>query len=151
MGRSQESFRKKEVRNKKEQKRKEKEKKKAARNEGEKSGSLDDMIAYVDSNGVISDTPPDPDEKKEEIKLEDIETSVPKKEERDDEDPIRKGTITYFNDQKGFGFIKDSKTHEDIFVHINEAQEDLKEGNLVSFEVMAGNRGPAATNVKVER
>jgi len=150
MGRSQESFRKKEVRNRKEQKRKAKEKKKAAKGDGDKKGSLDDMIAYVDSNGVISDTPPDPNEK-EEINIEDIETSVPKKEDLGEEDLIRKGTITYFNDQKGFGFIKDSKTQEDIFVHINDAQEDLKEGNLVSFEVVAGNRGPAAANVKVER
>lgn len=150
MGRSQESFRKKEVRNRKEQKRKAKEKKKAAKGDGDKKGSLDDMIAYVDSNGVITDTPPDPDEK-EEINAEDIETSVPKKEDLGEEDLIRKGTITYFNDQKGFGFIKDSKTQEDIFVHINDAQEDLKEGNLVSFEVVAGNRGPAAANVKVER
>lgn len=150
MGRSQESFRKKEVRNRKEQKRKAKEKKKAAKGDGDKKSSLDDMIAYVDSNGVITDTPPDPDDK-EEINAEDIETSVPKKEDLGEEDLIRKGTITYFNDQKGFGFIKDSKTQEDIFVHINDAQEDLKEGNLVSFEVVAGNRGPAAANVKVER
>ena len=60
MGRSQETFHKKEVRNKKEKKRKEKEAKKLARREHEKKGSLDDMIAYVDENGMITDTPPDP-------------------------------------------------------------------------------------------
>ena len=109
------------------------------------------MIAYVDSNGMITDTPPDPDEKKEEVKLEDIETSVPKQSEADKADTVRRGTITYYNDQKGFGFIKDSQTQESIFVHINDAEEDLKEGNLVSFEVVSGNRGLAAINVKVER
>ena len=75
MGRSQETFNKKEVRNKKEKKRKEKEKRRLARKEGEKSGGLDDMIAYVDENGMISDTPPDPTKKKD-IKLEDISIGV---------------------------------------------------------------------------
>ena len=60
MGRSQESFNKKEVRKKKEKKRQDKEKKRLARKEGEKKNSLDDMIAYVDENGMITDTPPDP-------------------------------------------------------------------------------------------
>ena len=58
MGRTQETFNKKEVRNKKEKKRKEKEKKKLARKEKEKAGGLDDMIAYVDEHGNLSSTPP---------------------------------------------------------------------------------------------
>ncbi|RLD79171.1 MAG: cold shock domain-containing protein, partial [Bacteroidetes bacterium] len=57
MARSQESFNKKEVQNKKEKKRKEKEKRRLARKEGEKKNSLDDMIAYVDENGVLTSTP----------------------------------------------------------------------------------------------
>jgi hypothetical protein len=77
MGRSQESFNKKEVRNKKEKKRKDKEKKRQARKENTKSNSLDDMIAYVDEHGNITDTPPDPDQK-EEINVEDIQVSVPR-------------------------------------------------------------------------
>ena len=80
MGRSQESFQKKEVRNKKEKKRKEKEAKRLARKDGDKSSSLDDMIAYVDENGMITDTPPDPD-RKTEIKVEDIVIGVPKEED----------------------------------------------------------------------
>ena len=94
MGRSQESFNKKEVRNKKEKKRKEKEKKRLARKDNDKSNSLDDMIAYVDENGMIMDTPPDPD-KKTEIKLEDIEIGVPKSEDVENMDPIRKGTVHF--------------------------------------------------------
>ncbi|HZH71026.1 MAG TPA: cold shock domain-containing protein, partial [Mariniphaga sp.] len=77
MGRSQESFNKKEVRNKKEKKRKEKEKKRLARKENNKGSSFDDMIAFVDEHGNITDTPPDPD-KKEEVNIEDIQISVPK-------------------------------------------------------------------------
>ena len=151
MGRSQETFNKKEVRNKKEKKRKEKEKKRLARKEGEKSGgSLDDMIAYVDENGNLSSTPPDP-EKKKVFKAEDIEISVPKGDTLEKMDPIRKGVVTFFNDSKGFGFIKDSETQESVFVHINNTLEEIKENNLVSFEVEMGPKGPTAVQVKVIR
>lgn len=150
MGRSQETFNKKEVRNKKEKKRKEKEKKRLARRENEKSGSLDDMIAYVDENGMLTDTPPDPTKKKK-AKLEDIEISIPKRAASEEMDPIRKGTVSFFNDSKGFGFIKDSETQESVFVHVNNVLEEIKEGNLVSFEVEMGQKGPTAVQVKVVR
>jgi cold shock CspA family protein len=149
MGRSQESFNKKEVRNKKEKKRKEKEMKRLARKEAEKKGDLDDMMAYVDENGMISTTPPDPTKKRETTKLEDIAISVPKQDTLDDLDPIRKGTVTFYNDAKGFGFIKDSETQESVFVHVNNTHEDIKEGNLVSFEVEMGQKGPTAVEVKL--
>ncbi|SHJ91792.1 cold-shock DNA-binding protein family [Tangfeifania diversioriginum] len=149
MGRSQESFNKKEVRNKKEKKRKEKEKKRQARKEESKSNSLDDMIAYVDENGNIVDTPPDPDAKTE-INAEDIDVSVPSNEEVE-MDPIRKGTVNFFNDSKGFGFINDSETKESVFVHINNCLEQIQEGNLVSFEVEMGPKGPIAVQVKLIR
>ena len=113
MGRSQESFNKKDVRNKKEKKRKEKAAKKLAKRDGEKS-SFDDMIAYVDENGVITSEPIDPTSKTE-VKLEDIAVSVPKGSD-EEVDPIRKGTITFFNESKGFGFIKDLETKQDVFV-----------------------------------
>lgn len=149
MGRSQETFNKKEVRSKKEKKRKEKEKKKLARKENEKKGSLDDMIAYVDENGMISSTPPDPTKKKEVIKLEDIEIGVPNRGPADDLDPVRKGIVSFFNESKGYGFIKDNETKESVFVHVNNVLEEIKEGNLVSFEVEMGPKGPAATQVKL--
>ena len=148
MGRSQESFQKKEVRNKKEKKRKEKEKKRQARKEdNDKGNSLDDMIAYVDENGNIVDTPPDPD-KKTDVKLEDIEIGVPKDEEMEEMDPVRIGTVTFFNDTKGYGFIKDSETKEDVFVHINNTEEEITQGNKVRFEVEMGHKGPVAVKVK---
>jgi cold shock CspA family protein len=147
MGRSQETFNKKEVRNRKEKKRKDKEKKKLAKKENQGASSLDDMIAYVDENGMITSTPPDPTKKKE-VKLEDIEIGVPKKEDIGDIDPVRKGTVAFFNDSKGYGFIKDSITKESIFVHINNTLEDIKEGNLVSFEVEMGQKGLTAVKVQ---
>lgn len=145
MGRSQESFNKKEVRNKKEKKRKEKEKKRLARKEAGKN-SMDDMIAYVDANGVITDTPPDPN-KKEEVDLEDIEISVSKKVETE-EDKIRIGIVSYFNASKGYGFIRDSVTKESLFVHINNVEGDINTDNRVTFEMEKGPKGMVAVNVK---
>jgi len=148
MGRSQESFNKKEVRKKKEKKRLEKEKKRLAKKEGEKS-SLDDMIAYVDENGMITDTPPDPATKTK-TKAEDIEISVPKMDDSQKADPIRRGRLTFFNDSKGYGFIRDAMTQESIFVHVNEFMDDIMEGNMVSYEVEKGPKGPAAVRVKLD-
>jgi cold shock CspA family protein len=149
MGRSQESFNKKEVRNKKEKKRKEKEKKRLERKDKDTSGSLDDMIAYVDEFGRITSTPPDLTQK-EVINAEDIEVSTPK-QDNIPYDPIRKGIVSFFNDSKGYGFIKDTETQESVFVHVNNILEDIKEGNLVSFEVEMGPKGPSAIKVKVSR
>jgi cold shock CspA family protein len=147
MGRSNETYKKKEVRSKKEKKKKDKEQKKQARKEGEKQ-SMDDMIAYVDENGNITSTPPDPDEK-EEIVQEEIEVGVPKSEPKEKEDPLRKGVVTYFNDSKGYGFIKDSENQDSVFVHINNTIDDIGEGSHVQFEIEIGHRGPAAVNVKL--
>nr|NQU92852.1 cold shock domain-containing protein [Bacteroidota bacterium] len=150
MGRSQETYNKKEVGNKKEKKRKEKEKKRIAKKEVEKKGSLDDMMAYVDENGMITDTPPDPSKKKVE-KLEDIQIGTPKRDAAQRPDPIRTGIVSFFNDSKGYGFIKDSETKEGVFVHANNLLEDIKEGNVVSFEVERGHKGLAAINVKLSK
>ncbi len=149
MGRSQETFQKKEVRNKKEKKRREKEAKKLARKESGKSG-LDDMIAYVDENGNIVDTPPDPDQKTE-INVEDIVIGVPKADPNEVEDIVRKGTVSFFNDGKGFGFIRDGLTGESLFVHVNNLEEPIKEGNSVLYEMEKGPKGPIAVKVKVNR
>lgn len=150
MARSQESNNKKDVRNKKAKKRKDKEQKKQAKKDNERNNSLDDMIAYVDKNGNITDTPPDPNQE-EEVNLEDIEVSVPKDDTKDKQDPVRRGVITYFNDAKGFGFIRDTETKEDVFVHVNNMLEDLRQGNTVTFEVEMGNKGPVAVQVKMHR
>jgi len=147
MGKSQETFNKKEVINKKEKKRKEKEKKRFARKEGEKVSGWDNMLAYVDENGRISSTPPDPS-KRTEIKLDDIQIAVPKHDDSMKEDPVRRGTVTFFNESKGFGFIRDNDSKESIFVHINNLQDAIKEGNLVSFEIGMGSKGPIAMKVK---
>ncbi|MBN1158080.1 MAG: cold shock domain-containing protein [Bacteroidales bacterium] len=148
MGRSQETFNKKEVRNKKEKKRKEKEKKRLARKDNETKSSLEDMIAYVDENGMITSVPPDPG-KKRNIRVEDIDISIPRQDPSLRNDPNRKGVVTYFDHSKGYGFIKDSDTQERIFVHVNNLSGEIKEGDVVSFLMMPGQRGPTATQVKI--
>ena len=148
MGRSQETFHKKEVRNRKEIKRKEKEKKRLNRKENEKKGSLDDMIAYVDEYGMITSSPPDFNKKKE-IKLEDIEISIPKQDPAQISKPMRQGKVTYFNESKGYGFIRDSETQQNVFVHINNLLEEIKEDNIVTFEIVKGQKGPTAMQVKL--
>ena len=148
MGRSQESFNKKEVRKKKEKKRQDKVKKRIARSSTDKKGDLDSMMAYVDENGMLTDTPPDPSNKIK-TKVEDIEISVPKMSEADRPDPIRRGRLTFYNDSKGYGFIRDAVTQESVFVHVNEFKEEIVEGNMVSFEVEKGPKGPAAVRVKL--
>jgi len=148
MGRSQETFNKKDVRTKKEKKRKEKFARKLAKKEAEKKGDLEDMIMYLDENGNFTEIPPDPTKKKKEIDSESIEISIPRMENVEI-DPIRKGVVTFFNDSKGFGFIKDSETQESVFVHVNNLIDEIKENNMVNYEVEMGMKGPTATNVKI--
>jgi len=150
MAKAHETSSKKEVRIKKEKKRKEKEKKRLERKDGKVVNGFDDMIAYVDEFGNLTSTPPDASQKKI-INLEDISISVPRNLNADNEDSVRKGVVTFFNDSKGFGFIKDSTTHEDIFVHINGLIESIKENNKVTYEVVKGTKGPNAVNVKIDR
>jgi len=147
MGRSRESFQKREVRNKKEKKRNLKEKKRKERKEQEKKSSLEDMIAYVDEKGQITSTPPDPD-KKNEIDPEEIEVSVPKNDTSQEPDLIRQGTVTFFNHSKGFGFIRDQENGQSVFVHMNELLEDIREGDKVTFRIEQGQKGPAAVGVE---
>jgi cold shock CspA family protein len=148
MARSKETFSKKEVRKKKEKKKKEKEKKRLARKELKKDSNADDMIAYVDEYGRITSTPPDKT-KRVETNLEDIEVSVPKKQSPYDDQTSREGKVKYFNESKGYGFIYDSETQEAIFVHINNTIEEIKEGDMVSFEIEKGKKGPTAIQVKL--
>jgi cold shock CspA family protein len=142
-----ESFSKKEKQKKKQQKRKEKEQRKAERKSNAKTGqSLEEMMAYVDENGNISSSPPDPTKKKV-IKESDIVLGS-RNLEGHATNTIRKGKVTYFNTQKGYGFIKDLQTQESIFVHHNSLTTVVKENDMVSFETEHGMKGLNAVRVK---
>lgn len=145
MSKSQETYSKKEKEKQRQKKKKEKDEKRMERKASSKGGGLDNMIAYIDENGNISDTPPDPD-KKIEFELEDIATSVPKQEEFD-MDTSRQGKIDFFNTEKGFGFIKEIGTNESYFVHYKGLIDDVVEGDKVSFELEKGMKGLNAVKV----
>lgn len=145
MGRSQESFNKKEKDKKRLKKRQEKQAKREERKANPKR-SEEEMISYVDEYGNPTDTPPDPS-KKVEIKAEDIELGVPK-QEKEEIDPIRSGRVEFFNDEKGFGFIKENVTNEKFFVHVSSLTEEIVENDKVSFEVEQGLKGLNAVRVK---
>ena len=148
MSRSQETFNKKEVRNKKEKKRKKKEEKRAKKKVERRKSGFDDMIAYVDEFGTITSTPPDPD-KKTVIVAEDIELDITKNNPAAAPDFVRKGVVTFFNESKGYGFIRDSESRQSVFVHVNNLLEPIKENNIVIFELGKGPKGFSAMNVKL--
>lgn len=62
---------------------------------------------------------------------------------------MKNGTVKFFNESKGFGFIVDSETKEDFFVHISGVNEEIKEGDEVEFELREGRKGMNAVNVTV--
>lgn len=143
-----ETWNKKEREKKKQKDKQDKAEKMRERKEKAKDGkNSDNMIAYVDDFGNLSDTPPDP-RKKVKIKLEDIEIGVPKYVPPTEAELTRKGKVTFFNQEKGFGFIKDSVNQQSIFVHINNLSAPVKENDTVTFEVETGHKGLIAVNVK---
>jgi cold shock CspA family protein len=145
MAKSKETFGKKEKEKQRLKRRQDKQQKMEERKANAQKGkSLDDMLAYVDENGNLSSVPPDP-KKKKVFKQEDMNTGVPVHVE---EDPLRQGIVTFFTDAKGYGFIKDLKTQESVFVHANQLAEPVKEKDKVSFMAEHGPKGLNAINVK---
>jgi cold shock CspA family protein len=111
-----------------------------------KGKSLEDMMAYIDEHGNITSTPPDPS-RKIKINVDDIRIGTAKQQDLP-HDTIRNGVVSFFNESKGYGFIKDLETQESIFVHINALTEPLKENNMVTFETEQGPKGLSAIKVK---
>lgn len=62
---------------------------------------------------------------------------------------MKKGTVKFFNVSKGFGFIKDNETGQEIFVHATGVIDKIKEGDSVSFDVTEGRKGLNAINVRL--
>ena len=149
MAKSQQSFNKSEKEKKRLKKRKDKLEKMNERKARKDDGFVDDMIAYVDEDGNITDTPPDPTKKKKEIKAEDIEIGVPKREKSEPISPFRNGRVEFFNHSKGFGFIKETDTDEKFFVHVNGLIDEIDENDMVSFELERGMKGMNAVRVKL--
>lgn len=142
-----ETFSKKEKQKQKAKAKQDKAQKMKERRENKTKKSLEDMMAFIDENGNLSSTPPDP-KKIKTIAVEDISLSVSRQPAEEDTDTLRTGTVTFFNEAKGFGFIEDAKSKENVFVHINQAKYQLKERDEVTFEVEHNAKGASAVNVQ---
>ena len=62
---------------------------------------------------------------------------------------MKKGTVKFFNESKGFGFIIDDESKSEYFVHISGIIDEIKEGDAVEFELQEGRKGLNAVNVKL--
>ncbi len=62
---------------------------------------------------------------------------------------MNKGTVKFFNDSKGFGFISDESSNKEYFVHVSGLVDEIREGDVVEFELQEGRKGLNAVNVKV--
>jgi len=62
---------------------------------------------------------------------------------------MNKGTVKFFNQSKGFGFITEEGVEKDHFVHISGLVDEVREGDTVEFDLQEGNKGLNAVNVKV--
>ena len=139
--------------NKKERdkKRKKRKKDKAERKQQKKlDGVKSEEFMYVDENGNLTPTPPDPTKKKV-FSVEEIQISVPKKSELDEDDKIKSGHVKFYNTEKYFGFIREALTNEDYFVHADNLIDPIKENDKVEFELGTGPRGYIAINVKLKK
>ncbi|MDJ1485171.1 MULTISPECIES: cold shock domain-containing protein [Xanthocytophaga] len=62
---------------------------------------------------------------------------------------MQSGTVKFFNETKGFGFIKSDSSNEDIFVHVSGLIDKIKENDQVTFEVEQGRKGLNAVKVQL--
>lgn len=113
-----------------------------------KGKSFEDMIAYVDEFGRLSSTPPDPARKISTFNVEDIQVSTARQPDVELQDGERSGVVSFFNESKGYGFIKDVRTQESFFVHISEVAVIPREGDKVTFKAEQRERGLTAVEVK---
>lgn len=61
---------------------------------------------------------------------------------------MNKGTVKFFNESKGFGFIVNESTGEEVFVHVSGIIDTIKEGDTVTFDTERGKKGMNAVNVQ---
>lgn len=61
---------------------------------------------------------------------------------------MNKGTVKFFNETKGFGFIKEDESNKEYFVHVSGLVDQVKENDIVSFDLEEGRKGLMAVNVR---
>ncbi|MFM7022789.1 MAG: cold-shock protein [Flavobacteriales bacterium] len=62
---------------------------------------------------------------------------------------MENGVVKFFNETKGFGFIKVAGTGQEVFVHVSGLKDKIRDNDNVTFEVQDGKKGPNAVNVKL--
>ena len=62
---------------------------------------------------------------------------------------MKEGKVKFFNESKGFGFIKDNETSEEFFVHVSGLVDTINEDDNVTFDLQQGRKGLNAVNVKL--
>ena len=62
---------------------------------------------------------------------------------------MSKGTVKFFNRTKGYGFIKETESEKEYFVHVSGLVDKIKEGDVVTFDLQEGKKGQNAVNVKL--
>ncbi|AZA51088.1 cold shock domain-containing protein [Chryseobacterium carnipullorum] len=137
------SFSKKENFKKKIQKQKEK----ALRREDRKTNNnkgAEDVFMYVDEFGRLTSTPPE-DRERQEVNIDEIQLGAAPIMEED----VRKTGIITFHSEKGYGFITEDNSKENVFFHNNSCAHPVKKGNKVSFEKEKSPKGFSAVNIQL--
>jgi len=122
-----------------------KQKEKAIRREDRKTNNdkgKEVEYMYVDAYGRLTSTPP---EEKMEVDLENIQLGAAPIEA---EEAVKTGIVTFVS-EKGYGFITENKSNENIFFHSNNCVQPIKKGNKVSFEKERSPKGFSAINIEL--
>ncbi len=135
------SFSKKENFKKKLQKQKEKALRREERKTNNDKGKETEFM-YVDAYGRLTSTPP---EEKLEVDLDNIQLGAAPIEA---EEVVKKGIVTFLS-EKGYGFITEDNTKENVFFHSNNCAQPVKKGNKVSFEKERSPKGYSAIDIQV--
>ncbi len=132
-----------------EKKRRKRKQEKAEKKEQRKlEGSKTQEFMYVDADGNLTSTPPESIERPK-VELEDIEVSIPRRERTGGSKFEKTGAVSFFDHDKGYGFILEDSTQRRYFVHTENIEAPIKERDRVRFEPGKGPRGPIALSVKL--
>lgn len=120
------------------------EKRQERKEHNSKGKELTEMFAYVDEFGNLTETPP-------EKRSNPLSRIPPDVRNVGDTEKERRGTVIFYDDNKGFGFIKNAQANESVFVHANSSSVELEKNLKVIYEVQKGPKGLTAVNVKADR